>query len=166
MDVITALSLAGTIVQFVDFGSKLLSTGIQLYHSTEGTLTVNEEIELVTSDLRSLIFKLQDPFLRTNVVGPLTQEEDNEQDTFQKVCAQSKQVANELLERLEKLKVKGRRGSKLRKWDSFLQAVKSNWSAEEIAGLTLRLANLKKAVETRVLLSIRYLSKFQVFDRI
>jgi hypothetical protein len=59
MDPLAALSLAGTIVQFVDFGSKLLATGRELYKSTNGSLTVNDEIELVTSDLLAITLKLR-----------------------------------------------------------------------------------------------------------
>jgi hypothetical protein len=44
VDPLTALSLAGTIVQFVDFWSKLLLSGRELYKSGTGSLTVNDEI--------------------------------------------------------------------------------------------------------------------------
>jgi hypothetical protein len=59
MDPLTALSLAGTVVQFVDFRSKLLLAGRELYKSTTGSLTVNDEIELVTSDLLAITQKLR-----------------------------------------------------------------------------------------------------------
>jgi hypothetical protein len=50
MDPLTALSLAGTIIQFVDFGCKLLAEGKELYKSTTGILTVNEELELAVDE--------------------------------------------------------------------------------------------------------------------
>lgn len=59
MDPLTALSLAGTIVQFVDFGSKLLVECHQLYKSKSGSLTVNDELSLATEDLRMVVDKLQ-----------------------------------------------------------------------------------------------------------
>jgi hypothetical protein len=59
MDPLSALSLAGTIIQFADFGSKLLSESLQLYKSSRGTLDANEQLELVTADLQSVIAKLR-----------------------------------------------------------------------------------------------------------
>ncbi|KAF8851727.1 hypothetical protein BDZ45DRAFT_808104 [Acephala macrosclerotiorum] len=43
MDPLSALSLASTIIQLVDFGSKLLSKSVQLYKATNGTLKAHEE---------------------------------------------------------------------------------------------------------------------------
>jgi hypothetical protein len=60
MDLLTALSLAGNIIQFVDFGTRLLSTTKALYRSSVGSLAINDELELVTSDLSILIIKLKD----------------------------------------------------------------------------------------------------------
>jgi hypothetical protein len=62
MDPLSALSLAGTVVQFVDFGCKLLAEGRQIYQSSSGRLNTNEEIELITNDLQTLVKKLRDSF--------------------------------------------------------------------------------------------------------
>jgi hypothetical protein len=59
MDPLSALSLAGTVVQFVEFGGKLLKEGRELYRSTTGSLTVNDELELVVVDLQALVAKLK-----------------------------------------------------------------------------------------------------------
>ena len=62
MDPLTALSLAGTIVQFFDFGRTLITDARDLYTSSSGTLTANEELELVTANLQALVLKLQKSF--------------------------------------------------------------------------------------------------------
>lgn len=62
MDPLTVLSLAGTIVQFVDFGRTLITDARDLYSSSAGTLTANEELELVTADLQALALKLRNSF--------------------------------------------------------------------------------------------------------
>jgi hypothetical protein len=59
MDPFSALSLAGTIVQLADFGSKLLTSGVQLYRSSTGALKAHEKLELITGDLQSVIIKLR-----------------------------------------------------------------------------------------------------------
>lgn len=50
MDPLTALSLAGNIIQFVDFGGRLLGGAGEIYHSAEGSLKVHDELELVATD--------------------------------------------------------------------------------------------------------------------
>lgn len=59
MNPLTTLSPAGTIVQFVDFETKLLSHATELYKSSVGTLRSNDELELVPTDPRGLITKLR-----------------------------------------------------------------------------------------------------------
>ena len=154
MDPLAALSLAGTIVQFVDFGCKLLAEGKQLYKSSTGILTVNEELELATTDLRALIDKVQKPLKgsSSNLSPWLAKEDPETQLRFETICREAAKLAEELIERLDRLKL---RGSQSRAWESLKQVIKGAWSKDEIISLTRRLAALRKALETRVLFSIR-----------
>jgi hypothetical protein len=52
MSPLTALSVAASISQFVDFGSKFLSSSRKLYQSADGTLRENLDTEIVMADLR------------------------------------------------------------------------------------------------------------------
>lgn len=61
IDPLTALPLAGTIVQIVEFGSKLAPRSQELYSS--GSLSVNQELNLVTEILLKLLTKLRQPQL-------------------------------------------------------------------------------------------------------
>lgn len=54
-DSLSAISLAGNIIQFVDFGVKLLPGAVRISRSPSGALPINEEIELITSDLQALV---------------------------------------------------------------------------------------------------------------
>jgi hypothetical protein len=152
MDPLSALSLAGTIVQFVDFGSTLLREARGLYQSSSGDLTANEELELVTADLRALVAKLQQSETPQAIPGPLTKDEHDDNISFEKICAGAMSIAQELLERLEKLKLKGIRSSK---WDAFQKAVKSLWTKKEVNELVDRLSKFKAALDARILLSLR-----------
>lgn len=150
MDPISAISLAGTIVQFVDFGGKLLSNAIELYRSSIGTLAAHHELELVTTDLRALIYKLQQSSHTGN--EPPGREDEAQQKSLEVVCDEAVKVAEEIVTRLEGLKVKD---GKHRKWNSLKQAVESAWSRKELQNLQSQLQGLKDALETRVLFSIR-----------
>jgi len=149
MDPLTALSVAGTIVQFVDYGTRLLSNAQELYKSSVGTLDANNELELVTTDLQALIAKL-----RSSV--PRNDEADEGQDgpsSFEKLCDDAARVADELLGRLGKLK---NRKESHKVWHSLQKAVECAWSKREINELKARLAGFREALETSVLFSIRY----------
>jgi hypothetical protein len=146
MDPLTALSLAGNVVQFVDFGCQLLSHSRELYKSTWGSLAADEELHLVTADLRALILKL-----RSNT-GDGSQDASQE---FRKICDEAVTLAEEILTRIDGLKVSG----KHRAWKSFQQAIKSAWSQKETDGLIRRLSRLRQALETRILLSLRYVTR-------
>lgn len=150
MDPLSVVSLVGTIVQFVDFGGKLLSNAIELYRSPVGTLAAHHELELVTTNLQALISKLQHAASSGDEAS--SQEFASQQKVLEALCDEAVRVAKELVNRLEKLKVKD---GKLRKWHSLKQAVEAAWSRQEILDLKRQLLGLKDALETRVLFSVR-----------
>lgn len=51
MDPITAIRIAGSIVQFVDFGLKVVSKGNHIYRSGDGSLSEDHDPEVLTKDL-------------------------------------------------------------------------------------------------------------------
>jgi len=129
------LSIAGNIVQLVDFAGKLLSGSRELYRSTTGALPVNEEIELITRDLSSFIIKL---------------ERTNNDPALRDICEGSRIVATELLTRLNGLK------SKHAVWSSLQHAIKATWARKEIDQLNSRLSGFRKALDLHILHSIQY----------
>ena len=153
MEPLTALSVAGTIVQFVDFGIKLFCEGREIYASGRGTLSANDDVERITTYLQKDVACLRESVWSTNPAFPLTEQEHELRRTLEKICDDVATVAEALLDRLEKLKVKGAQG---RKWKSFQQVVRVAWSKPEISSLKKQFADFKEALETRVLLSIRY----------
>jgi hypothetical protein len=151
MDGLTALSLAGNIIQFVDFGTKLLSRAEELYRSSQGSLGVNDEIELVTADLKDVITKLRVSFLKKDEDEDLCEQDQTQLASFRKVCDEAVKVADELVERLKKLKFNG----KFKRLTSLQHAIKTIWSEKEVASLMRRLLTLKETLESHVLFSIR-----------
>jgi hypothetical protein len=83
------------------------------------------------------------------------QEQDGSDERFmvKKICDDASKLAQEILDRVDKLKVMGK---KRRKWKSLEQALKCAWSGEEITSLVKRLGLLKDALLTRAIYSIWY----------
>jgi hypothetical protein len=158
MDPLSALSLAGTLIQFVDFSSKLFSGAKSLYKSANGALAVHDELELIVSDSNSVLSKLhayaQSPH---HSVGESEAVAQDAQDDFKNVCDEATRLAAELTERLQGLKVDRRAEGYRRMWASLSHAINSAWSHKEIIALQQRLKDLKNALQTRVLLSLRFL---------
>jgi len=152
MDPLSALSLAGSIVQFVDFGIKLLSGAGELYRSHTGTLKINDQIELTTNDLKALIIKLRCSFYPDTRPDPINEDDEAQRDSFRRICDEATDVAQELLERLSKLKVGDESHRTIR---SFKQAIEATWKKKEIIALQGRLQSLKNLLETKVLFSVR-----------
>jgi hypothetical protein len=129
----------------------LLSEARELYKSTTGALSTNEELELVTSDLHAIVTRFRQ-HVQVPELGSSAADRQLLKDNFNRSCDAAAKVAEDLLGRLEKLKVKG----KHKAWKSFRQAVKTAWTTEEVAALRNRLSDFKAELETHVLLSLRY----------
>ena len=149
MDPLSALSLAGNIVQFVDFGADLLSSARELYKSPVGSLLIHDEVALVTSDLEMLVNRLR------SSMPPRLDSEANEAQwkALRELCDKAAAVADELLKRLGTLKQSA--NGKHRRWESLHLAVRSLWNEKEIKSLLERLSALKEALNTRILFSLR-----------
>jgi hypothetical protein len=156
MDPLTALSLAGTVVQFVDFGCKLLSEGRELYHSSSGKLDSNNEIEIITTDLLCLVRKLRDSFLPSDSNDQFTEKQQEERKRLQLICARAATIAEEIIEKLQKLIIPQNIMSKPRRSVKTLaQLLKAKWNRREIADLVERLEALRKAIDTSILFSTK-----------
>lgn len=57
MDPLTALGLAGNIVQFIDFSCKILSDSYEIYRA--GSTSEHEEINFIATDLSTLADRIQ-----------------------------------------------------------------------------------------------------------
>lgn len=141
MDLLTILSLAGNIIQFVDFGTRILCTTRELYKSTRGTLAAHEEIALVTTDLSRLVEKLKHCSISS----------DDDSAGFSKICDEAASLATEIITKLGGLKIDS---GKTRALDSIRKAIKDLWSKDELNALVERLGNLRKALDTRVLVGL------------
>jgi len=148
LDPLTALSVAGTIVQFVDYGTKVLSRSQQLYHSTKGAGPLDEELDLITTHLTKLTAKLTRPLSTPSTENELPGEEH----ALRELCDACNTVAQEMVARLEGLKVDG----KHRMFKSVWQALKSTWSEKEANALIKRLSMFRESLELHILVELRY----------
>ena len=131
-DPFSALGLAGNIITFVDFTWKLFSGAYTIYRSESGTSDKNAVLQVIAGNVRSLS-------------GAVMVEHAHSQD-LQSLAAETKRVAEQILDALEKLKVNGSKS----RWASLKVALKEVWSQSEINNLETTLSKLQAQVAAHV----------------
>jgi hypothetical protein len=147
LDPLTAIGLAGNIVQFVDFSFKIVSKASEIKQSADGVLTENLDLEIVTRDLVAINARLKESLQNPSVTVSLTQEQGRLDDLRER-CTE---VADELLDALNKLKAKGSKG----RWKSLRHALKSVWDRDKIIQIQSRLTCFKGELELRILVDMK-----------
>lgn len=149
LDPLSALSLAAVIVQFVDFGSRILVSGYETYHDQHGTTQERFDLEEVTQDL----FKFQN-----QLATPANAKEKETVDmrVLQQLATKCRDLADDLLRLLDDLKVQ--ESGLLRTWDSFRQACRARAKKGEIARLEKLLKVIGEQVNARLIYMIRYVA--------
>jgi hypothetical protein len=139
MDPFSALTVAASVVQFIQFGSSLISTSIEIYQSAEGASTRQIDIELTTLSLVGVTEKIK--------AGA-------DDQALQTICSGCISVSSIMVSKLAKLKMK--QGSGFRKCRSIQQAVKIVWSIPALEDLAARLKAYREEMCSHVLVSLRY----------
>jgi hypothetical protein len=143
LDPLTALGLAGNIVQLVDFSSKIVGKARDIYKSADGSLPENLDAETVAQSLRVLY---------SNIAPQLVSPSSVQEETLNELCIGCDNIAKELLQALGRLKIQGKKT----KWKSMRQALKSVSSKEELDVISKRLANYREQLNLNFLVALRY----------
>lgn len=139
MDPLTALSLVGNVIQFVDFGLEILSTARGLQKSAEGAVPENVDTEIVVKDLQVWNARLKDS------AGPTSNE------ALSLMSQRCEEVADELLIFLEKLKSTGKKT----RWKSVRSALESAWKKEKVDEMRKRLEGFRDEINLHILVDLR-----------
>ncbi|KAK4207879.1 hypothetical protein QBC37DRAFT_454306 [Rhypophila decipiens] len=136
MDPISAFGLATNILTFINFTREIITTGRDIYQSSNGATATHLESETLTNDIKNRVEKTTFP--RALDESLLTDDDK----CLRSLSLQCGFVADELLRALDKLRVEGRHT----KWKSFYQAIGSIKRKDEIDGLEQRLHRLSAQV--------------------
>lgn len=141
MDPVSALGVAASVVQFVEVGTKVVSIVGQLYQSSGGATAANVELVAVTNDLVQLNDELK------------TAPPAGDAGALEKLCKSCNDVAGDLLEELEGLKVKG--NGKRRIFQSIGIAVRALFKEKKITDLQQRLGMIREQLSLHVVIDLR-----------
>ena len=124
---LTALGLASNIVQFLDFGYRLFCQSKELYESSQSLVNEAVELETIACSLRRLStglvverpFELrpwsEDVNIDLELNEPLFTSTSQHEADLVLIARDCKQIAGELLNALDQLRIKGSRS----KWQCF-----------------------------------------------
>ena len=129
LDPFSAISLTANIVQFVEFGIKLLSESQEIYSSTKGSSLEHVDLENIYDKLQSLSDRLYHD-------QSTMKRRPGEEQQLRELAGGCKVVVTELISTVQDLRVKGDNN---RRWRSFCQALKTIRRKGEINSLRQRL---------------------------
>jgi hypothetical protein len=148
MDPVSALGVAAAAVQFVDFGSRLLSNTLETYKNATGQSTRNMELSVISQDLVLLATEVE------TLLGKMEEPRPGSAaERLKSLCHDCKSVNAELQTILEKLKAKGSSKLDLAK-NSFVSAVKGIVSAGKLKVLEGQMETIREGIMLPTLLSL------------
>ncbi|KAJ5528336.1 hypothetical protein N7513_012495 [Penicillium frequentans] len=146
LDPLAALSIATSVIQFVDFGTKLLSKSREIYKSADGVLADHAEQVAIASKLANITRGLSKSADTVNaLVNPAP--EDTALATVAEDCLE---IAEDFSAAIDELAVTGDRT----KWKSFRQALKSIWKKEKLEQKMAKLNALRQLVIIHLLVVV------------
>lgn len=139
MDPLTAFSLAGTIIQFLDFTTSLIRTTVEIHDSIRGLSSEVSSLEEVYTALREFSSELETSNQKSQDVPSEIRVQMTSMNSLSRSC---KEDCDKLLKIVGKLTSGGPR----RRWKSFKAAVSSLRKQNEIAVLEERVSRTQSTL--------------------
>lgn len=143
MDPLSAVGLAGNILQLVGTTTKLLSAARQI--SKTGVAEHVLQLESLTKDVRDWAQRVTP----LEPQGPKHEFWTEEEESIRGLGRQSREVADELLGALDKLKAK-HQNQALRPIESIYRAWRAKWSQSDIEALESRLEKITNGIQRQL----------------
>lgn len=141
MEPLAAVSLAGNVLQFVEFTKHLVSDTIEIHRSVSGSTSEHLEAEGIARRLRSFAKQLAPP----EPSGSLELSQDD--IDLQTISTQSLEISEQVLAVVEGLKIIPGEST----LESFYKALKGAWGKDELQSLQNRLHRLSQELSNTVI---------------
>lgn len=144
MDPVTAVGLAASILQFIDFSWSLVQGSYEIYRSEAGTTPENAHIRNVILDLRQVTEDMD-----SDIKGQTKHEK-----ALRKLAQKCQDLSSKLAKILEELKMKGDT-----RWESLRIKWKSMRKEKDVAIIEKRLIEYRAEIMLRLNLMIWYVGR-------
>ncbi|KAL1595199.1 hypothetical protein SLS60_009887 [Paraconiothyrium brasiliense] len=138
MDPFSALSVATSVIQFLDFATKIVHGTRQIYQTGTGAAAENADIELCASELHNLCTRLE----TSNLPHPRSADDD----ALCRIANRCVSISKELSSLLEKIKGKNPDS----KWQCMISAVKTQLKKNERDDILARLSQCRAQLDSQL----------------
>ena len=153
IEALAAISLAGNILQFVEFSAKILATSKKIYASADGMSEDTFNMSTVLNQLQASTERLKDTICPPETTTVWTAADAS----LEKLRIQCCNVNHELQDVLKSLAVDG----KATKWKSFKKALASEWKNGRLQDIQSSLFVLRDEMHFQITVSLRSAHKLQ-----
>ncbi|KAH0536518.1 hypothetical protein FGG08_006614 [Glutinoglossum americanum] len=150
MDPLAAISLASAIVQFVNFGTRLIGGAREIYCSTTGTTVQNATLEVVITEITAWSSRLGSP-------DPSSVYSEEER-AICNLAAECRKLSGEILELIQKTRPKKQKS----RTDAFSAAIRDKWHEGEKLQLQERLGKCRSQLKAQ----LEALDRSKIDDRL
>jgi hypothetical protein len=140
MDPLTILSLAATIVQFVDFGHTLLSGAKEVYDSVDGVLKSTDELGVLLEDVQSTTNGIKN--------SPLANALSPDERHLLSLARSCENIAAALRQKLKRLKA--RKDARFKIVESARVSFEAIFQQKDIKQLDERLGRVYSQLQSRL----------------
>lgn len=141
MESLAAVSLAGTILQFVEFAKKLASGTMENHRSISGSTSEHLEAESIARRLRAFARQMIPQETHESL------KSTNDDVELQAMSMQCVEISEEVLTALEGLKMQPGDGL----LESFYKALKGEWEKDDLQSLQSRLDRLSHSLASTII---------------
>lgn len=164
MDPLSAVSLAGTVVSFVDFASTLVHKSLEIYDSASGTSVEETSLEFVYQRLQECSTELS---AGASNVDTQSGAFSPNYSAVRALAQDCQQECNTILKVIEKLKdarkIEDDDGPGKRRWKSFIGASKAVFNDRDLKGIEKRLQRTQITLTVHLCAILRYVYRRESF---
>jgi uncharacterized protein Yka (UPF0111/DUF47 family) len=146
MDPLSALSVASAVIQIVDFSTKVIARTKEVYDSPDGTTEQTMLLENATANLDDLLQGLRKSRRTIDAFDPKSPD-----GRLLQLAKDSNEVATSISEAIDHVK----RRSDGSERTALGQGLRSVLDQKKLSALTERLDQIRKQVDTTLLISLR-----------
>ena len=145
MDPLSTLGLACNIIQCVQFVGKIVSYSKDVYQSTKGLSEDAASLGEIAEHLSTIHVEITNRSLRQSI-----SELSLAEKKLQNLLEETQKVTTDVLHTLQRLQIQGKRSV----WGSVKHALQSAWHEDDIRKLENDLDNIRKQLDTTLLICI------------
>ncbi|KAI1110172.1 hypothetical protein F5Y14DRAFT_429919 [Nemania sp. NC0429] len=142
MDPLTAVSLAAAVVQFTDYGVRLLTDTLRVYKSASGIVPEVVELKTVVDDMRQLSQSIRE---KSDQLASTRTRTHNSKQKLLQLCRRCQELSDELADIVGRLQTRGTKSLNLA-IESFVVAIRKVQSEDSIKTLRHKISEVREQI--------------------